>query len=150
MIYMKEKLPSLILRIMIVLYSAAGVLICVFAVPPFGTAVAKNFPDHAFWQYPIIIGLYAAALCFFFALFQFWLLLNGVDRHGTLSTKNLRAIRLSAIAFSVLFYVSAMPVIFLFAEADDAPGAILIGAFLGMLPVSAAAGAAILERISVK
>jgi hypothetical protein len=150
MINMRDKLPTLILRIMIILSAVAGILICIFALPPFGTAVAKNFPAYAFWQYPILAGVYAAALCFFFALFQFWLLLNGVDKNGTLATKNLRAIRFSAIAFSVLFYVSAMPVIFLFAEADDAPGAILIGAFLGMLPISIAAFASLLERISGK
>jgi hypothetical protein len=135
---------------MIILSAIAGILICIFALPPFGTAVAKNFPSYAFWQYPILAGVYAAALCFFFALFQFLLLLNGIDRHGTLAAKNLRAIRLSSIMFSVLFYVSAMPVIFLFANADDAPGAILIGTFLGMLPIGAAAFTAVLERISIK
>jgi hypothetical protein len=92
--------------------------------------------------------LYTAAACFFFALFHFWLLLDNIDRSGILSAKNLKMIRLCAIMFSVLYFVFAMPIIFLAAEADDAPGAILIGAFLGTLPIGVAAVAAILERFA--
>jgi hypothetical protein len=142
-----KKLPTIILRIIAVLSAIAGALMCVFALPPFGTAIAKHFPEYAFWQYPILAGLYSAAACFFFALFHFWLLLNSIDRNGTISTKNLKIIRFSAIIFSVLYFIFAMPIIFL---AADAPGLILIGAFLGSLPVGVAAFAAILERITYK
>ena len=125
-----------------------AVFFCVLALPPFGTAIAKNFPEYAFWQYPILVGLYSAAACFFFALFHFWVLLNSIDRNGTLAAKNLKAIRLSAILFSILYFIFAMPIIFLAAQADDAPGLILIGAFLGTLPIGVAAVAAILEKVS--
>lgn len=145
---MRKKLPTLILRAVTSLSAAVGALICIFALPNFSAAIAENFPDYAFWQYPVLVGLYAAAICFYFALFHFWRLLNGVDRERRLSVKNLKAIRFSAIAFSVLYFLSAMPVIYLFAEVDDAPGAILIGAFLGALPIGVAAVATILERIA--
>jgi hypothetical protein len=145
---MKDKLPTLVLRLIIFLCVAAGVLMCIFALPPFGTAVAKNFPDYAFWQYPILAGLYGMAVCFFFGLLQFWLLLNGIDKNKTLSVKNLKAIRLSAIVFSILYYLSVMPVVYLYADADDAPGLILIAAFWGTLPIGIAAFSVILKQIS--
>jgi hypothetical protein len=147
---MIKKLPQLILWAAIILSAVAGVLVCIFAIPPFGTAIAKNYPDYAFWQYPILVGLYAGMLCYFFALFHFWLLLNSVDKYQILPANNLKAIRLSTIALGILYYLSALPVIYLYAEADDAPGLILIGAFFGIFPICVAAFAAILERITEK
>lgn len=147
---MREKFSTIILRAIIILFAIAGVLICVFVLLTLGIAMAENFPEYAYYRYPILIGLYAAAVCFFFALFQFWLLLNGAHRDRTLSQKNLKAIRLSAMMFSVLYFLFAMPVIILAAEADDAPGLILIGAFLDTIPIGVAALAAVLERTAGK
>jgi len=83
---------------------------------------SQNFPEYAFLQYPIIIGLYAAAICFFLTLFQFWFLLNGINRDGMLLAKRLNAIQFSAIVFSVLYALCVMPIIFLAVNADHAPG----------------------------
>ncbi len=143
---MREKLPVIILRIVALLFTLACLLVCVFVLPACGTFLIKFYPAHAFWRYPMFIGLYAAAACCFFAMFHFWILLNSVDRDGTLAAKSLRAIRHSAIVFSALYALFAMPLIFLAADTDDAPGLILIGAFLDTIPVGIAAIAAILER----
>jgi len=148
--HLLQKLPTLILRIIVLLSAFAGVLMCIVTLPPFGMAIAQHFPEYAFWQYPILVGLYAAAACFFFALFHFWLLFNSIDRNESLAVKNLKAIRWSSIIFSVLYFVFAMPIIFLAADANDAPGGILIGAFLGALPIGVTAVAVILERFSEK
>jgi hypothetical protein len=78
---------------------------------------------------------------------QFWLLLNGIDKNGKFSLKNLKAIRISAIVFCMLYFLAAMPIVYLIADADDAPGLILIGAFLGTLPAGVAAFAAVLEQV---
>jgi hypothetical protein len=145
-----DKLPTLILRLIAIMSAIAGVLMCIFDLPKFGTAIAKNFPEYAFWQYPVLVGLYTAAACFFFALVHFWLLLGSIDRNRTLPVKNLKMIRYCVIIFTVLYVISAMPIIFLAAEAGDAPGLILIGAFVGALPLGVAAAAAILERIANK
>ena len=144
---MMKALPILILRAITILSGVAGVLVCLFALPPFGTSIARELPEYAFWQYPILVGLYSAAACFFFALFQFWLILNGMDK-GILQTRNLKIVRISAITFAVLYYLSAMPVIYLAADSGDAPGLILIGAFLGTFPIGVAAFALVLERLS--
>jgi hypothetical protein len=145
-----KNLPTIILRLIAILSAVVGVLMCIFAFPPLGAAIVKNFPEYAFWQYPVLAGLYSAAVCFFFALFHFWLLLNSIDRNGTLSAKNLKNIRYSTVVFTILYFIFAMPIVFFAAEADDAPGAILIGVFLGTLPLGFAAVAAILERIACK
>lgn len=146
-----KKLPTLILRITAVVSAIVGLPVCIFGLPSFGTGIAKIYPEYAFWQYPICAGLYLMAICFYFALFHFWLLLDGIDRNGTLAVKNLGMIRRSAVMFVVLYFVTVMPVVFLSveAEADDgSPGIILIAAFIDTLPLGAAAIAAILERIA--
>ncbi len=147
---MKNKNPSMILRIIAILFAGAGMTVSIFALPTFGTAIAKNFPEYAYMQYPILAGIYAAAICYFFALVQLWLLLNDIDRDSMLSGKRLKAIRFSAIVFSVLYAFCAMPIIYLAADAGDAPGLIIFGMYINLFPIGIAAVAAILERFAAK
>jgi hypothetical protein len=146
-----EKLPTIILRITAILSAMAGVLACIFGLPSFGTEIAKTYPEYVFLQYPACIGLYLAAACFFFTLFHFWLLLNGIDRNGTLTAKNLKMIRFGAIMFGILYFTVAMPILFLAVatETEDSnPGVMLIAVFAGTFPIGVAAIASILERIT--
>jgi len=146
-----KKLPTMILRIVTLLSAIAGVLVCAFGLPSFGTEIAKLHPECAFWQYPARVGLYAAAACFFFVLFHFWLLLGGVDRAGVFRVKNLKMIRRGAVALAILYFAVAMPILCMavVAETQDSnPGILLIAAFVGTFPIAVAAGASVLERIA--
>ncbi len=141
-----NKVPSIILRIIIILSAGFSILVSIFLLPAGGAAIAENLPGLTFWRYLIVAGLYGAVACFIFALFQFWLLLNGIDKNGAFAAKRLRAIKFSAIAFSILYFVCAMPIFVLAAEADDAPGLVLIGAFFDLFPIGVASIAEILEK----
>lgn len=141
-----QKFPLIILRIIIVLSVGLSMLAGIFLLPKCGAAIAEALPQLAFWRYPIVAGFYGMVACFLFALWQFWLLLNGISRNGTLEAKRLKAIKFSALTFAILYFFCLMPIIVLAAEADDAPGLILLGAFLDSLPIGVAAVAAILER----
>ena len=144
---MQINIPTLILRAVALLFAAAGVMLCIFALPELGAVIPTFRPKYAFWQYPVLVGLYSAAVCFFYALVHFWLMLSGIDREGLPPQKSMKAVKVSSVIFSILYFVVAMPAIFVFAEADDAPGVILLGTAVGMLPIGAAATIAILERI---
>jgi hypothetical protein len=148
-----KKLPTVILRIITLLFAVAGAFVCIFGLPSFGAEIAKIYPEYAFWQYPVCVGLYAAAACFFFALFHFWLMLGSIDRTGARWSTNLKMIRFSAIMFAILYFIVVMPILFLAVvnEIEDSnPGIILIAAFAGTFPMGVAAFAAILERIADK
>jgi succinate dehydrogenase hydrophobic anchor subunit len=140
-------ISTLVLRAVALLFAAAGVLVCIFVLPELGAVIPVFHPKYAFWQYPVLVGLYAAAACFFYALIHFWLMLNSIDRDELPTQRSMKAIRVSSIIFTVLFFVAAMPAIYVLAEVNDAPGAILLGTALGVLPMAAAAIIAILERI---
>lgn len=141
-----QKISLIILRIIIILSVGLSMLAGIFLLPSCGTVIAEAFPQLAFWQYPIVAGLYGMVACFLFALLQFWLLLDGVGRNGILAAKRLKAIKLSAVAFAILYFFCLMPIIVLAADADDAPGLVLLGVFLDSFPVGVAAVAEILER----
>jgi hypothetical protein len=145
---LREKIPTTVLRATVIISAAAVALICAFALPSLGSGLGGFFPAFVHFRYLVLAGLYAAALCFFAALFHFWVLLNGIDREGALSVKRLKAIRRCSVAFGILYFVFAMPVVFLGAELDDAPGLVLAGASLEIFPFGAAAVASVLERFA--
>lgn len=106
-------------------------------------------PDYAHILYPIVLGMYVSVIPFFVALCQAFKILGYIDKNqafSELSVKALKNIKLCAMTISGV-YVVILPFIFLLAELDDAPGAILIG----MVPVFAsmviAVFAAVLQRL---
>jgi hypothetical protein len=144
---MKEKLAAFILLVTTLLFAAFGLILCVFVLPTFADGVVLFAPKLSFLFYPLLAGLYAAMGCFYYGIYNFWKLIGGYNKNNTLSVDCLRKIRNSACVFCVLYFVFAMPIIFFAAEADDAPGLILLGAFLDSIPAGIAAFAYILEKV---
>ncbi len=106
-------------------------------------------PDYAHILYPIVIGMYVSVIPFFVALYQAFKLLSYIDKNqafSELSVKALKNIKFCAMTISGL-YVVIMPFVFLLADQDDAPGAILFG----MIPIATsiviAVFAAVLQRL---
>jgi hypothetical protein len=106
-------------------------------------------PDYAPLLYPIVIGMYIAAIPFFVALYQAFKLLTFIDKNqafSELSVRALKNIKFCAITISSLFVV-LLPFVFLVADLDDAPGLII----LGMVPIFGsmviAVFAAVLQRL---
>ena len=106
-------------------------VLCVFGLP----WIAKE-PAEAYWMLKsILIVMYLTVIPFFIALYKAFKLLNYIDRDiafSELSIKALKNIKYCAVTISVL-YAAIMPFIYLLADIDDAPGAILIGLVLTSL-----------------
>lgn len=86
---------------------------------------------------------------FYFALYQAFTLLSYIDRNkafSELSVRALKKIKYSAITISLLL-VAGMPLFYLIAEMDDAPGIILIGLVLIFASMVIAVFAAVLQRL---
>ena len=72
-----------------------------------------------------------------------------IDQNKTFSVLSVRALRLikhCAIVISA-FYVGGVPLLLPIAEADDAPGLMLIGAAIACAPIAVAVFAAVLEKL---
>lgn len=127
-----------------------GVLaLCVFALPHLWRVGSEEFPIASRALFLIMICLYLTAIPFFIALWQALKLLSYIDKNkafSELSVKTLRNIKYCAIAISGL-YSANVPLLYPIADADDAPGLIIIGAAIACAPVVIAVFAAVLERL---
>jgi len=143
------KRETFFLKIALFLIGAPILALCLFLVPNIANYAAELYPDMAYMKYLVLINMYAAAIPFYFALYQSYKLLRYIDRNdafSALSVKALKTIKYCAVAISVL-YIMGLPLFYLIAELDDAPGIILI--ILVIIAASAVIGifAAVLQKL---
>lgn len=120
----------------------------IFMLPWVISGLVEVFPVPPYLQYLGFIGLYGAIVPFLFALYQTIKLLSHINKTNALSqfsVMTLKNIKCSASTISAL-YVLGMPLIFLMADADDAPGAVLFGLFVILVTAVSAFLAAVFEK----
>ncbi|PUB16656.1 DUF2975 domain-containing protein [Paenisporosarcina sp. OV554] len=140
---------TLFLKIAVILIGIPVLALCIFLVPEIGNYAAELYPDIAYIKYLVLIDLYAAAIPFYFALYQAFKLLSYIDKNkafSNLSVKALKTIKYCALTISIL-YVVGMPLFFLIGDKDDAPGVIVIGLVIIFASMVIAVFAAVLQRL---
>jgi hypothetical protein len=140
---------TLFLKIAVILIGIPVLALCIFLVPEIAKFAAELYPDMTYFKYLVLIDLYASAIPFYFALFQAFKLLSYIDKNKAFSELSVRAltkIKYCAITISIL-YVVGMPLFYLIAELDDAPGVILIGLVIIFASMVIAVFAAVLQRL---
>ncbi|PLR93977.1 DUF2975 domain-containing protein [Bacillus halotolerans] len=140
---------TLFLKIAVILIGIPVLALCIFLVPEIANFAAELYPDISYLKYLVYIDLYAAAIPFYFALYQAFTLLSYIDRNkafSELSVRALKKIKYCAITISLLL-LAGMPLFYLIAEMDDAPGIILIGLVLIFASMVIAVFAAVLQRL---
>ncbi|PEJ61095.1 DUF2975 domain-containing protein [Bacillus toyonensis] len=140
---------TLFLKTAVILMGIPVLAMYIFLVPKIGNFAAELYPDIAYIKYLVFINLYATAIPYYFALYQTFKLLNYIDKNNAfskLSVKALKNIKNSALTISVL-YVLGMPLFYLVAERDDAPGIIIIGMIMIFASLVITVFAAVLQRL---
>ncbi|PGO22414.1 hypothetical protein CN984_27215 [Bacillus cereus] len=140
---------TLFLKTAIILIGIPVLALCIFLVPNIGKYAAELFPDIAFIKYLVLINLYATVIPFYFALYQAFKLVSYIDKGNAfskLSVRALKKIKQCAVTISIL-YVVGMPLFYLVAERDDAPGIIILGMLLIFASMVIAVFAAVLQRL---
>ncbi|MFE5320768.1 DUF2975 domain-containing protein [Paenibacillus sp. NPDC056579] len=140
---------TLFLKAALILIAIPVLALCIFAVPEIGNFAVELYPDSPYLKYLVLIDLYATAVPFYIALYQSFKLLGYIDKSNAfsdLSVQALKKIKYCAITFSGL-YVLGMPLLYLIAERDDAPGIIVIGMVLIFASLVIAVFAAVLQRL---
>lgn len=108
-----RRYSTIFLKIAIILIGIPVLALCIFWLP--------SAADYL--HYPILIGMYAAAISFFFALYQALKLVSYIDKNkafSELSINALKHIKYCAITISII-YVVLIPFVIPIADADDAP-----------------------------
>lgn len=144
-----ERGTTLFLKAAVIVIGLPVLALCIFLVPEIADFIAELYPEHTYLKYLVYAEFYAAALPFYFALYQAFRLLNYIDGNkafSDLSVLALKSIRNCAITISILF-TAGMPLFYLIAERDDAPGVILIGMVLIFASMVIAVFAAVLQKL---
>lgn len=140
---------TLFLKIAVILMAIPVLALCIFLVPELGKLSEKLLPAFSSIQYIVSIILYASSIPFYFALYQAFQLLRYIDQNkafSELSVKSLKKIKYCAIVISSL-HVLILPLFYLFAEKDDAPGVIFVGLLVPFASMVIAVFAAVLQRL---
>lgn len=139
------------LKAVLIVFAPAALALCIFAVPAIAGFAAELYPDHSYIQVLVMIDLYGAALPFFIALSQAYRLLGFIDRNeafaeGSVRVLKLKHIKHAAVSISGMFTLG-LPLFYLLAERDDAPGIIVIGLILIFASMVIAVFAAVLQKL---
>jgi len=140
---------TLFLKFAVILIGLPILAVCIFLVPGIANYAAELYPDHTYLRYLVLIDLYAAAIPFYIALYQAFQLLGYIDKNkafSELSVGALKNIKYCAAAISIL-YAAGLPLFYLVAEKDDAPGIIVIGMVMSFASIVIAVFAAVLQRL---
>lgn len=143
------KRETLFLKVVVFLIGIPILGLCIFWLPWISNIAAEMNPELAYLQYPFLIGLYATAIPFFFALYQILKILSYIDKNkafSDLSVKALKYIKYCAITISIL-YAAGMPFLFLMAQEDDAPGIVVLGLVITFASIVIAVFAAVLQKL---
>ncbi|GLB61616.1 DUF2975 domain-containing protein [Cytobacillus sp. NCCP-133] len=144
-----KKGTTFFLKIAVILIGIPVLALCIFLVPELGNVSAELLPEFAVIKYLVSIIFYASAIPFYFALFQAFKLLRYIDKNeafSNLSVKALKNIKYCAISISIL-HVLVLPMFYLFAEMDDAPGVIFVGLVVPFASMVIAVFAAVLQKL---
>ncbi|HZG70265.1 MAG TPA: DUF2975 domain-containing protein [Chondromyces sp.] len=143
---------TLFLRTAVIFIGIPVLALCIFLLPQIANVAieeAKKGAELAYVVFGILIIMYVSAIPFYFALYQALRLLSYIDKNeafSELSVRALKKIKNCAITISG-FYVAALPLVYVIAEWDDAPGLILIGMVIIGASMVIAVFAAVLQRL---
>ncbi|CAI6083779.1 DUF2975 domain-containing protein [Cohnella sp. JJ-181] len=144
-----ERGTTLFLKAAVVLIGIPFLALCVFVVPEIADFMAELYPDHTYLRYFVYVDLYATAIPFYWALYQSFKLIGFIDKNQAFSefaVQCLKQVKNCAFAFGGL-YVLGLPLFYLLAERDDAPGIILVGMVVIFAALVIAVFAAVLQKL---
>lgn len=133
---------TLVLKAAVWLIGLAVLALCGFLL---SVLLRQEAGDYA----PVLVGMLIAALPFYRGLYQAYQLLTNIDGAKAFSNNSLAAlksIKYCAGLISALYLLLA-PLIFIAAERDDAPGAIVIGLVIIFASFILAVFAAVLQKL---
>lgn len=140
---------TLYLRAAVAALAAAVLAICIFALPATWRAIGEEYPTITYVFYGILTAMYISAIPFFIALGQTLRLLGLVDKNKAFSlgaVKLLGRIKYCAAVIS-LIYAAILPLFYQWAQAEDAPGLIIICLVISLASLAVGVFAAVLQRL---
>ncbi|WP_210367443.1 DUF2975 domain-containing protein [Bacillus sp. REN3] len=142
-----ERGTTLFLKAAVFLIGITVLTLCIFWLPWLANDTAEMYPEFAYLQYPVLIGLYGTAIPFFIALYQALKLLNCIDHNKAfsgVSVKALKSIKYCSVTISILY---AIGMIFLISQNALHPGIAIIGFLIILASVVISVFTAVLQKL---
>jgi hypothetical protein len=147
---MKIKPSTTILRLALIGIVCITLVFCIFIFPAAWKDAPVEFPAIPQALIIAVLALYASIIPFFVGLWQGWKLLGYIDHGNAFSQKSVRALRTIkylALGMGTLLMGTLVPAFYPLAEADDAPGLIIVGLVIASAPIVVSVFAAVLEKL---
>ncbi|WP_042475410.1 DUF2975 domain-containing protein [Bacillus ndiopicus] len=143
------KKQTLFLKATLVILALPVLALCTIGFPMLLMNLTKSGWQLVGVLYGIVAIFYVTAIFYFIALYQALKLLNFIDHNSAFSYDSvtaLKKIKWSGFIITSL-YVVCMPLLYIIAEYDDAPGVIIIGLVLGGAAFVVGVFAAVLQHL---
>lgn len=140
---------TLFLKMAVILIGLPILAVCIFLVPKFANFAGELYPELAYIKPLVLMDMYAAAIPFYFSLYQAFKLLKYIDKNqafSELSVKALKNIKYCAITISIL-YLIGMPLYYFLQLKVDPPGITVFGSVIIFASVVIAVFATVLQRL---
>lgn len=143
---------TVFLKIAIFLIGTSVLALCIFLLPKMGIEAFEQAQKGAGLAY-VIVGvlliMYGSAIPFYISLYQALLLLRYIDKNEAFSELSVNALKKIKNCAKLIFcmYILALPLIFIIAERNDAPGFILLGMVIAGASLVIAVFVAVLQRL---
>lgn len=144
-----KKSSTLFLKFALIMLGLLALGFCLLLFFGFEGEGIRQVPYLMRFLDPFLILIFTTLVPFYSALVQAWKILTYVDKNMAFSLHSIQAlknIKYCAVIMSIL-YVSAMPIVFKFADQDDAPGIVLIWMVVIGVPIVIAVFSAVLEKL---
>ncbi|MEK4701271.1 DUF2975 domain-containing protein [Solibacillus sp. FSL R7-0668] len=144
-----DRITTMFLKIAVILLAIPVLALCIFLVPEMANFAAELVPNFSYISYFVYFALDASAIPFYFALYQAFKLLRYIDKNqafSSLSVSALKKIKYCAVTISIL-HLLVLPLFYIFAELDDAPGVIIVGLVVPFASLVIAVFAAVLQKL---
>ena len=142
-----HKINSIALSSFIVFIGFIVLLLCIFVLPDLSKETAHMNPEVAFLQYPILLGMYATAVPFFYAIYETVIMIQITQRESIFSSRivqGLNHIKYCAVAIIVLYVLG----IFVLDYTNAFPPLVAVMGFVILIiTIVVALGAAFLKNI---
>ncbi|WP_172254017.1 DUF2975 domain-containing protein [Saccharibacillus deserti] len=140
---------TLFLKAAVILIGLPILAIYIFVVPEIGNFAAELYPESPSIRIWVWTDLYAASIPFYWALVESFRLLVHIERRrafSDLAVQALKKIKYCGMGVGGLFTLG-MPLFYLMAERDDAPGIIVIGMVIVFASLVITVFAAVLQKL---
>lgn len=122
-------------------------LLCIFWLPWLAGLTAEQNPEVAYLKYPVLLGIYATGIPFYYALYHGLVLLGLIETKKAFSEpaiNSLKHIKYSAIVITILYVAGQM---LLISQNASHPGVFLLGMVIIFASIIIALFAALLQEL---